>query len=282
MLLKRDGILLLTGGLEQSCVLRALGLAAAPVGPLASLTNERLVQVAAAVQQAQSALRKQQEGFGLTMVLACWNPGGWSAADQAELRAHAEFLAQVDRSRTIDMGEVAIWQPSEEEVGELDFAVDHGNRTEVWKTVRASVFASSYAVACYTAPDFERQEHPADYVEAMHSLQVSIAAEVRRGERDPRRAERLKRLSDLVERDLVTPLLRQASDSQNPLRRVLLTSAAELTRNVHLQSPELRRQLSLLNAAGPGGVDKNLMQQLAQQQRGIRDLIQITKLLWKD
>jgi hypothetical protein len=277
---KRRGILFLTQTVGEAALLRTFGLPAAPAGPLQSLNSRELAELAATLRKTRR-LFKDDRDAELTPVLAGWQPGGLSAQQQAWVHDLAHFLGRAARSLNVDFGDIAVWQPTEAERDELEFVIRSGGLGSLWTAVLNSLENSCFAVEGFDAPEVERRQHPSDCRQALQWVRGLIDQEVQSGEANPQLGESMKVFSDLVDQDHVEPIIDLAERTRDPLQKSLLVHAAETTRTLQLQSPGIHRLLSTLAAGGDNKANADLIKQLTQRHRSVRDLLQLVKVIRK-
>ena len=277
---RRSGILFLTQTVGETAVLRTLGLPATPAGPLQCLNSRELTDLAATLRKTRR-LFKDDRNAELTPVLAGWQPGGLSALQQSWVHDLAHFLGRASKSLNVDFGDIAVWQPTEAERDELEFVIRSGGLGSLWTAVLNSLENSSYAVEGFDASEIERRERPPDWRQALQRVRGLIDQEAEHGVANPQLAECLEVFSDLIDRDLVKPIYDLSERARDPLQKSLLVHAAETTRTLQLQSPGIHRLLSTLAVGGDNKANADLVKQLSQRHQGVRDLLQLVKVIRK-
>jgi hypothetical protein len=176
---------------------------------------------------------------------------------------------------------IAVWHPSDAERDEFEFVIRSGDAESLWSVVSSSIESSSYAVEGFDASEIERMESPSDWREALQRVRALIDQETQHGEANPQLAECVEVYSDLVDRDLVEPIHVQSSKTNDPLQIALLAHAAETTRTLQMQLPGIHRHLASLAAGGDRGANEELLKQLSQRHRSVRDLLQLVRAIRK-
>lgn len=279
-LTQRRGILLLTASVGAAAVLRTLGLPSTPAGPLQNLNRTQLKKLAALFWNTRRLLTKHGS-VELTLVLADWQPDASAAEGTAGVYDLAQFLGRVNRRLQINLGDVALWHPSAAEREEIEFVIRSGDKASLWSAVSSSLDASCYAVEGFDEAMFERRERPADWRDALQRVLKESELNVQHGVVTPESIECAKIFSELVERDLVKPIHDHAANTTDPLQKVLLALAAETSRSLQLQLPQVHRLLSVM-ATGPNHqAYEELAKELAQRNREINVLLKLTKTIRK-
>lgn len=165
----------------------------------------------------------------------------WSLAE-LELKQHSaarvleHHLLNLQRHLGIDFSDSAVWTPTVEELESIKFRIKYGGPGDV---LDALVDSSANCKCFGLSSKPNSGSEPKRYVDAVRDYTVSAA-----GNDTLRRQKSWERLQQFQEAELITPLMDQAQEERNPVRRTLLTSLAEVSRVFHPQTMLLSTQLA--------------------------------------
>lgn len=169
-------------------------------------------------------------------VLINWSLAELELKEHPAARAVEQHLVNLQRHLGIDFSDSAVWTPSAEELESIKFRVKHGARDDV---LEALIDSSSNCECFGLSPSKKARLEPQRYVDAVRDFTACAA-----GSDTLRRQKSWDRVLQLQESELIAPLMNQAEEEQNALRRTLLTSLAEMSRMFHPQTMLLSAQLA--------------------------------------
>jgi len=170
-------------------------------------------------------------------VLINWSLAELELKEHPAARAVEQHLVNLQRHLGIDFSDSAVWTPSAEELESIKFRVKHGAPSDV--VLEALIDSSSNCECFGLSPSKKARLEPQRYVDAVRDFTACAA-----GSDTLRRQKAWDRVLQLQESELITPLMNQAEEEQDALRRTLLTSLAEMSRMFHSQTMLLSAQLA--------------------------------------
>jgi hypothetical protein len=128
------------------------------------------------------------------------------------------------------MNRVHIWQPAAELLSRLKFYLRFGHVEDVRRELVLSMANTSKPLSAWLLQD--RPAPPADYATAHAKLRKAL----RDTDTRPDVQSAWREYEEAMERELIGPLLEQAAQTLNPVKKSLCFKLAELTRIVHVRA----------------------------------------------
>jgi hypothetical protein len=257
------GVLLAAGTIQQVAILIANGLPATLGTGLHRLSLEELRLLdeicGEGVPQIESDLDQDVEQSQAVddfdplrpvALLVDWDVAALSNKRQHWVRSAAARLAEARRHARLNLGGVAVWRPSEDDLGDLRFAV----RSEDVGLVRAVLLNSLDHVVDFEAVLAESKMDPpsarrngADAAGLLLDWQCEWRDH---GLRDPDVESVEPARLDVVDQELLMPLLESALARKDPVVRNTIVLIADVARLLFLLGPQVNDTLqrSLANA----------------------------------
>ncbi|MHC4399374.1 MAG: hypothetical protein ACYTG0_06825 [Planctomycetota bacterium] len=215
----------------------------------------------------------------VNLTLVNWHPDELSAEQCVEILEVAQFLARVEGCLHIDMSRCVVWSPTESEVEDIRFCFERADLDAATEALLSSADNSSHFVSAYGDPEFQPRREPEDVAEAL----IEIERCERQFDGSPSSENRRRRAQagyeDLVEADLLGPLVEHVAESGDAWETNLGMLAAESLRLLHRQVPSLRRSVTKLARDPSSQSDqKNVMEQLRDRERQIASLTRVIKV----
>ena len=192
----------------------------------------------------------------LGLILVSWTPTQMNRAMPAQIDHVAAYLQELGTFLR-EQFYVATWCPSEKHLRRLTFALRHGDPKWVRDTIVASCEHSNQGLFAPKKPAAVTASPPADYAEAVSRL-LSVssgAASSAVNEEDIRRLR--ENVFQLLERDVLAPLMKQAMRASDPIERDLAVTMAGLSRMIQTHGVVIAQRVSqAFVSKGQTGLDR--------------------------
>ncbi|MEI8374214.1 MAG: hypothetical protein WCJ35_15435 [Planctomycetota bacterium] len=171
------------------------------------------------------------------VILVAWEPVTLEIELPPEVAPIVRFLANAEQHMGIDLSDFGVWWPSENDLAAMQFCIRHGGNEQIRTSMHQSIKQSTFQVS----HEIDRRIGPRpvaeDYATAQAELRRCLDARTNDAVSEDRLAHAVARHHSLVERDLVEPILDQATVIADPLLRNLCITAANVFRTIHHQAP---------------------------------------------
>jgi hypothetical protein len=200
------------------------------------------------------------------LFLVGWSPSQRSLRRPSEWDGVLDSLIRAGRFLDIDLDDVFVWRPAEEDLQRIVFVLSKGSRKHVRKAVIASLRRNSKLVS-HTQEDVE---DAGKLPEIRARLRDAL---LRPGGQPSERRRCLRRHQRAIEDMFVTPFLEQAAAELDPQKRSQLAGLAGINQLVHpaVEVYLAKREKDLAN--------RGLRAQL--QSNEVKDLMKMFDILFK-
>jgi hypothetical protein len=256
--------LLVTGNLEDTILLRALGFAAAPIVGFSGLDDYALtvcgelfgwrlestereadpryaepLPYQAPGRQAGSRRiygspedypRPNVQHFGPNapdswqLVIVRWSLGALSPREPEAITRALQFLRDLSQYRGLNLCDIQVWAAAPQHIDAIRFALERREPTWVRDAVLGSYEAATRVVAATRSPP-----EPVNVASALKQLQSSYHADSGGKPSSQRQQEALGMYRNIFTTTVIEPLLRDAQQTADPVRRAMAMHFAALT-----------------------------------------------------
>jgi len=200
----------------------------------------------------------------LGIVLVAWSPSRCAPGVAPSIAAAEKYLTAL--SENFDMSlTLTTWLPTHADRAEMEFAIAHRSWKWLRKKMLWSVQHSYYKPLDGKLP--QAPTLPLDYADAVGRLLGPAAADKGMIPAPNKPQELLERAQQLLERDVIRPIIDQAIRTPDRIEGTLMLGLAELSRVFHTQGLLLGRKLS----QGAATMDIDGLSQVSQD--GIKQFI---------
>jgi len=185
---------------------------------------------------------------GLEIVLVAWSPSRWEQGVPCCIAAAEKYFSALSESFGLLLN-LTTWLPTDADIAEMEFVIAHKSKPWLRKKMLASVQRSRYSPLNGKLP--QAPTPPLDYADAVGRLLGPAAEDKAMLPARAKPHELWQTAQELLERDVIRPLMDQALRTPDRIERTLTLGLAELSRVFHTQGLLLGRKLSQ-GAATPG------------------------------
>ena len=160
------------------------------------------------------------------LFLVGWSPSQRSLRRPSEWDGVLDSLISAARFLDVDLDDVFVWRPAEEDLQRIVFCLSKGSRKHVRKAIKASLRRNSKLVS-HTQEDVKDAEN-------LQEIRARLRdALLRPGVQPGERRRCLRRHQRAIEDLFVTPFLEQAAAELDPQKRSQLAGLAGINQLVH-------------------------------------------------
>jgi hypothetical protein len=170
------------------------------------------------------------------LVLLNFSLSGLASDPPDGLFPAACHLARAERFLSWDLQETCVWQPNEDELEGIRFAVGLGDRRGARRLAHASLVQSAHTVTAYGDPSVRLAQPATDYLRAVQNFREVLRRHREGNASETQVAKSRDVLRQTLDEDLVDPLMEDALNERGPLRSNLRVLAAEICRQAHIQA----------------------------------------------
>ncbi|MFT4558051.1 MAG: hypothetical protein ACI92S_003425 [Planctomycetaceae bacterium] len=258
--------------LTDLAVLRSLGFAATTATGLASMKGRELRLLfgrpkvgGTDVAKSRTATRADISRHGARIVLADWDISSLSRKQTDEGAKICSQMAKAESSLGFDTSRLSTWKPTTRELSEFSDAAEFEDQNALRQLFRESLDESVRpASTCIKVPTKKLT-----LLDAYRELSKELLRSERIRGNERTLASKLLHYSELWEKEIVEPLLKEARDQSQPIRRAILSQIAEITGR-GLAASQLVKEAKWKIRGGrrterPDSSNMNELIQLAQQ-----------------
>lgn len=229
------GNILVAADIRSVDVLRSQGFSAAVIAGLDTLHGPQLNQLCGKRdfdRDSQTRLLPQLEEMQqkeISLTFAFWDVANLNSQVPENVQVIATRMARVSEYLGVDPEHLKVWRPTINEINEITDAANFGDRIVALLAIQSSLENSVFRLTDY----FLDLRRPEDYGGAQHDFVAKIDRARQLNYESPELSESRDHFDRVFERTVVQPLLNEANSSSDSMRRVLLLTAAELTKQWH-------------------------------------------------
>jgi hypothetical protein len=216
----------------------AFGLACGAVEPSTPTAATQADPIQARIEADCTAQQEMNE-----LVFVGWSLANLSLQPPPDLTTVAEHFGRLREYLDIDMLNVQVWRPSEQELSRFEFFVGHRDTKWLRQAFRDSLAKSIASLDSVTPKPLVTATPAATVCDAfaeLHRLSNGNGSEFNRY----RRKQVWERLQEQLDETIVGPLIEDAGRSADPRERNTKLAAAQLSRLFHIATAAVGENLS--------------------------------------
>jgi len=174
------------------------------------------------------------------LIFSGWLPVDRGTIPLEELRTIVSVLSSAEQHLDLDFSAMAFWVPKVHERERIEFCERIRDTSAAARAIMSSVRDSCYAISADVCDRIEPTRIPANIVEARRALLYALG---HHGKSSDEVRQALHEYVEVLERDFLGPVMREAAAAPGPARSGLFAQWAEELRLVLVLAPSLQGDL---------------------------------------
>jgi hypothetical protein len=227
--------ILVAADMCSAVVLRSLNFPAAVAAGLDTLSDPQRRQLCGQCEfepgrQARPLPQlEKMRNKNIRFVFVLWDVVNLNSQIPDDIQVIVTRFARIAEALNLIPEELKIWRPTSNDIDDIAAAADSGDRAVSILAIRSSLKTSVVGLDDY----FQDLRRPQDYGGARLDLIEEIDRVLKVKYESPELSKKLDHLHRVFEQTVVRPLINDANSTPNPVRPILLLSAADLTERWH-------------------------------------------------